>query len=168
MAIEENSPQEPINKGLESAGAQAFETNNILAKAGSFIWHLAQMILVMEAGMMVYMRLIRPLLTTTAFSDTLSRHPLISYWLMVISMALPMIALMRLLHKSTWGYSLGMTIGMVAPLAALTVLVLCNLVSIHILFAISDPLMFMAMAVFMIVRPHTHAHASCQPACHMV
>lgn len=47
---------------------------------------------------------------------------------------------------------------MVAPIAALTVLVLCYLIPSHILYVIGDPVMFLAMAVFMLYRPHEHGH----------
>ncbi len=121
-----------------------------VAIVGSFIWHLAQMIIVMEAGMMVYMRLIRPLLAPTAFFVLINRYPLISYWLMVVSMVLPMIALMRVHHKSTWDYTLGMTMAMIAPVAALTLLVQSTLIPIQILFGFGDPVMFVTMAVYMV------------------
>jgi hypothetical protein len=133
----------------------------------NFIWHLAQMIAVMEAGMIVYMRLIRPLLAPTAFSTLTTRYPLFSYWMMVVSMALPMVALMRLYHRSSWSYSLRMTFVMVMPIAALTVMVLCTLIPIHTMYAIGDPLMYLTMAAYMLVRPHEHAHSGHQSACHM-
>src|SRR5512136_2005909 len=97
----------------------------IVAKVGSFLWHLVQMVLVMEAGMMVYHKLIMPRLAPFGFHRLMMAQPLFCYWLMVASMTLPMIALMRWYHKSTWCYTLEMTAVMLAPLAALSVLVAC-------------------------------------------
>jgi hypothetical protein len=137
---------------------QAFNLQSQMVKVGTFIWHLAQMILVMEAGMMGYMRLIRPLLTSTPVSWIFSRFPLISYWVMVVSMVLPMLALMRLYHQSTWGYSLGMTLIMVAPTTALTILVVCSLIPIHTLYAWGDPLMYLAMTAYMLFHLKFDSH----------
>jgi hypothetical protein len=137
-------------------------------QAGQLLWHFAQMVLVMEAGMMIYHKLLLPLLAGTSFATLTHAYPLFGYWMMVVSMTLPMLALMRLYHRSTWRYSLGMTGTMLVPLAALTVLVLCYVLPIHTLYGISDPLMFLAMAAFMLVRPahHNHAHAEHQDSCH--
>lgn len=139
---------------------------NLISKAGAFLWHFAQMVLAMEAGMMVYHKLIMPLLAPIGFHSLMLAHPLFSYWLMVASMTLPMLTLMRWYHKSTWRYSLGMTGVMLAPLAALTVLVLCDLCPIHILHGFGDPLMFLAMAIFMLVRPVQHTHVGQAQPCH--
>jgi hypothetical protein len=147
---------------------QMVRIGGIAAKVGQFLWHLVQMILVMEAGMMVYMRLIWPLLAHTAYATLTDRYPLFGYWMMVVSMAMPMIALMSLYHRSSWGYTLGMTFTMIAPPAALTVLVLCTLIPDHILYAIGDPMMFVAMAAYLLFRPHGHVHSVHQPACHTV
>ena len=48
-------------------------------------------------------------------------------------------------------------VAVVAPLAALSVLVLCGVCSVHILHAFGDTLMYSAMAVFMLVCP-AHRH----------
>lgn len=136
------------------------------SKVGRFLWHLIQMILVMEAGMMVYHKLVMPFLAPLGFHTFMMAHPLGCYWLMVASMTLPMIAFMRSYQKSTWRYSLEMTASMLAPLAALTVLVLCDLCPIHILHGFGDPLMFLAMAVFLLFRPAQHTHGMQAQACH--
>jgi hypothetical protein len=85
--------------------------------------------------------------------------------MMVVSMVLGMIALMSY-HRSTWRYGLEMTIAMIAPLAALTGMVLCSWLPIHTLFALGDPLMFLAMAAFMLFRPYEHTHGGLEHACH--
>lgn len=141
-------------------------TNILTSKAGRFIWHLAQMILVMEGGMMIYHLLLWPVLAPTGFSTLTKEYPLFGYWMMVASMTLPMIALMRGYHRSTWRYCLEMSGAMLAPLAALTVLVLCSLVPIQTLYGFGDPLMILAMAAFMLFRPGHHAHSGHEQACH--
>src|SRR5512142_1634846 len=144
---------------MTTLGKATTDGTKMSAKVKSFFWHLAQMILVMGLGMMIYHKLVLPLLEPYGYTEFTDKYPLFGYWMMVISMTLPMLALMRLYHKSTWRYSLGMTFTMLAPLAALTVLVVCSLLPMHALYGIGDPLMIVAMAVFLIVRPHQHAHA---------
>ena len=100
-------------------------TAGIAVKVGRFLWHLVQMVLAMEAGMMVYHLLLWPVLAPTGYGALTSAYPLFGYWMMLVSMVLGMIALMRF-HRSNWRYILEMTIAMLAPLAVLTVLVLCS------------------------------------------
>ncbi len=138
----------------------------LAVKVGQYLWHYVQMVLVMEAGMMIYHKLIMPRLAPLGFHIFMMVHPLFSYWLMVASMVLPMIALMRLYHKSTWRYTLEMTTVMIAPLAVLSVLVLCDLYPIHILHGFGDPLMFLAMAAYLLFRPGQHSHGGQTQACH--
>jgi hypothetical protein len=135
-------------------------------KAGNFLWHLLQMILVMEAGMMVYHKLIMPLLMPLGFHALMRANPLYGYWIMVASMTLPMIALMRWFHKSSWRYTLEMTAFMLAPLAALSLLVACNLCSFQVLQGFGDPLMYLAMTAFLLLRPAQHNHGGQVQACH--
>jgi hypothetical protein len=138
---------------------------NLTSKAGPFLWHFAQMVLAMEAGMMIYHKLLWPLLEPTRFAALTDKYPLLGYWMMVISMAFGMLVLMRY-HKSTWRYCMEMTGAMFVPLVALTALVLFELCPAHILYGFGDPLMFLAMAAFMIIRPMKHAHVEDQHACH--
>ncbi|HEX8990168.1 MAG TPA: hypothetical protein VF784_00690 [Anaerolineales bacterium] len=151
---------------LNSVSAAPRTFDGFAKQAGGFLWHFTQMVLAMEAGMMIYHKLIMPPLMGTGFGRLLRAYPLFGYWMMVLSMVLPMLALMVIYHRSTWQYCLGMTGAMVAPLAALTVLVLCSLCPMHILYGIGDPLMFAAMAVFMLVRPAHHTHTAHPGSCH--
>jgi hypothetical protein len=141
-------------------------TNILTSKAGRFIWHLVQMILAMEGGMMIYHLLLWPVLAPRGLSALTNAIPMIGYWMMLASMTLPMIALMRGYHRSTWRYCLEMTIAMLAPLAVLTVLVLCHLLPIQTLYGIGDPVMFLAMAAYMLYRPHQHTHSGNEHAGH--
>jgi hypothetical protein len=125
---------------------------------GRFLWHLLQMILAMEAGMAIYHLLLHTVLAGTAYAALTDASPLFGYWMMVASMALPMIALMRAYHKSSWRSCNEMTIAMLVPPAALTVLVICDLIPIQTLQALGDPLMILAMAADMLYRRGEHAH----------
>jgi hypothetical protein len=51
-----------------------------------------------------------------------------------------------------------MTVAMLAPLAVLTVLVLCAVLPIRTLYGFGDPVMFVAMAAYLLYRPHGHVH----------
>lgn len=133
------------------------QTQRLAAKAGRFLWHFVQMVLAMEVGMMIYHKLLWPLLAPTGFPGLIELYPLIGYWVMVVFMVLGMIALMCY-HRSTWRYCLDMTITMLTPLAVLTVLVLCHMLPIQTLYGIGDPVMFLAMAAYMVYRPHQHMH----------
>lgn len=142
------------------------QTRNLALKAGRCLWHFAQMVVVMEAGMLVYHRLIMPLLAPFGLRALMMAQPLFCYWLMVASMTLPMIALMRIYHKATWRYTLEMTASMLAPVAVLWVLVLCALCPTDVLYAVGDPLMYVAMAAFLLFRPAQHTHGERTQACH--
>ncbi len=145
--------------------AGGIELRGRAAGVARFLWHFLQMALAMGLGMMVYHALLRPLLYRTPYAPLTDAFPMIGYWGMVISMVLGMLALMLYQH-STARYCLQMTAAMVAPIAALTVLVLCSLIPGHILYAAGDPLMLLAMAAFMLYRPHEHAHGSHEHAGH--
>jgi hypothetical protein len=131
----------------------------IPGSVGGFLWHFVQMVLAMEAGMMIYHMFIWPLLAGTSYAALTKAYPLFGYWMMAVSMALGMLALM-LYHRSTWRYCGEMTIAMLAPVAALTVLVLCSLIPIQLLYGLGDPVMILAMAAYMLYCPHEHAHSA--------
>src|SRR5262249_52753127 len=119
---------------------------------------LLQMVLAMEAGMAVYHLLLGTVLAGTGYAALTAARPLFGYWMMALSMALPMIALMRYYHKSSWRSCNEMTIVMFVPPAALTALVLSGLIPIETLQALGDPLMILAMAADMLFRRDEHAH----------
>src|SRR6266498_1022765 len=82
---------------------------SVAASVGGFLWHLLQMVLAMEVGMAVYHLLLGTVLTGTGYAALTREYRLFGYWMMVVSMALPMIALMRYYHKSNWRYCGAMT-----------------------------------------------------------
>jgi putative intracellular protease/amidase len=127
------------------------------ASVGRFVWHLLQMVLAMEAGMAIYHLLLHTALAGTAFAALVGARPLLDYWLMVASMTIPMIALMRYLHKSTWRACAEMTLVMLVPPAVLTMLTQSDLIAVGTLQALGDPLMILAMAADMLYRRDEHA-----------
>lgn len=135
------------------------------SKAGRFLWHFLQMAIAMELGMMVYHKLLAPILEQTPYGPWTDAYPILGYWGMVSSMVLGMLALM-VYQKATGRHCLEMSLAMVAPIAALTVLVLCSVIPSHILYATGDPLMYVAMVIYMLYRPHNHAHGAQEMACH--
>jgi hypothetical protein len=144
---------------------RSFPLRSTAGNVGRFLWHFLQMVLAMEVGMILYHKLLYPLLALTGFGTLTDTYPLFGYWMMLISMALGMIVLMRF-HKSSWRYCMEMAGAMLVPLVALTALVLFELCPAHILYGFGDPLMFLAMAAFMIIRPAKHAHHGEEPSCH--
>jgi hypothetical protein len=161
----ENETMNTSAKSTQIESHVRHPTPGLAAKVGQFLWHLVQMILAMEAGMMVYHLLLWPLLAQTRYGTLTKAYPLFGYWIMLVSMVLGMLALMCI-HRFNWRYILEMTIAMLAPLAALTVLVLCYVLPIHTLFGMGDPVMILAMTAFMLFRPHEHAHSGYEQACH--
>lgn len=139
----------------------------VAASVGGFLWHFLQMVLAMEVGMIVYHKLAWPLLAQTLYADWTDAYPLVGYWMMVAFMALGMLALM-FYHRSSARYCFEMTGAMLAPIVALTVLVLCSLIPSHVLYGIGDPVMFVAMAAFMLYGPHDHAHHAHEQSRHPV
>ena len=139
---------------------QKLQIQNVAGSAGRFLWHVVQMVLVMEAGMMVYHLLLSTVLAGTGYAGLTSAYPLFGYWMMIVSMTLPMIALMRYYHNSNWRTCGEMTFAMLAPLAALTGLVLCYLIPNHTLYSTGEIAMLVAMAAYMLYRRDEHSHGT--------
>jgi hypothetical protein len=144
---------------------RSFPLRSTAVNVGRFLWHFLQMVIAMEVGMILYHKLLYPLLAPTGYGVLTDKYLLFGYWMMLISMALGMVVLMRF-HKSSWRYCMEMTGAMFVPLVALTALVLLELCPAHILYGFGDPLMFLAMAAFMIIRPAKHAHQAEEQSCH--
>lgn len=140
---------------------------SVRTKVAAFLWHLIQMIIAMEAGMAVYHLLLGTLLAQTGYAALIKADPLFGYWMMVVSMTLPMIGLMRF-QRSSWRHCIEMTVAMVAPSAVLTLLVLVGSISFGLLSGAGDPAMYLAMTAYMLYRRDehgAHGHGSPQHAC---
>lgn len=145
---------------LRSAGALGMfqpRWRGALRKVGSYLWHLLQMVIAMEVGMFAYHLLASTVLARTDYAALTDAYPYVGYSAMVASMVVGMVAFM-LWQRSTWRYCVEMSLVMVAPLVVLAALVVWALMPIRILYSLGDPLMIVAMAVYMLLRPHQHAH----------
>lgn len=71
-------------------------------------------------------------------------------------MVVPMVAFMRIYHKSTWRVCAEMTAVMVVPLAVLRLLVLSEVVPLETFLEIDDPLMILAMAAYLLYKQSSH------------
>lgn len=119
------------------------------AKVKSFVWHLIQMIVAMEIGMMLYMLFVNQL-APTSYRTSIVDYPIFGYWIMMIAMTAPMIVLMRY-HKYAWRCCIEMTSTMLAPVALLTALTLFSAISFQIFHSVGGILMNLGMVVYMIV-----------------
>jgi hypothetical protein len=136
--------------------AEVQEDRRIVAvrKVGGFLLRLLQMVVVMEGGMAVYGLLAHTALAKTGYAALTNAYPIIGYLTMEVSMVAPVLPLMRFWHKSPWSYALQMSAVMLAPVAALTALVLSHVIPMKILYGFGDPGMLLAMVVCMLVlRP---------------
>ena len=120
-------------------------------KIKSFIWHLFQMIVAMEIGMILYHAVFVNLLAPASYKEFVLVKPLFDYWIMMVAMTLPMIALMRY-HKFDWHYCAGMTAAMLAPVVLLTALVFIGLIPLTTLKGFGMTLMMLGMAFYMFLR----------------
>ena len=125
--------------------------SNRAAKIKSFIWHLFQMVIAMEIGMMLYHGVFVNQLAPISYKFVTIAYPLFDYWMMMIAMTLPMIGLMRY-HKYDWWYCVGMTTAMLAPVALLTALLWVGLISMMALKILGNIAMYLGMVIYMLVR----------------
>lgn len=122
------------------------------AKIKSFVWHLFQMIVAMQVGMMLYMLFLNQLAPASYRAATVA-YPLLDFWMMMMAMTVPMIVLMRY-HKYDWRYCIGMTIAMLAPVVLLTALTQFDVISICSLHCNGQTVMVLGMAFYMYYRRH--------------
>jgi hypothetical protein len=128
------------------------------------LWLLLQMVLAMNAGMVLYHFLLHGVLMGTAAGTLLHHSPRLDYWMHIASMVIPMLVLMRVYHKSTWRASAEMTVAMLVPAAILKVLVLGDVVPFETFLELDDPLMIVAMAAYLLYRPSDHGPGRRTPA----
>ena len=99
---------------------------SLASKGRRFLWHWVQVVLAMEAGMILYHLILGKVLAGTGFAALIQGNRLFGLVIMIVFITLGMIALLRF-RRSAWRYSLKMTIVVIAPLAVLTVLVVMAL-----------------------------------------
>jgi len=139
--------QKSVASQTEDCNVQATDAG-LSARIKSLAWHLFQMIIAMEIGMIIYHVVFVNLLALTSYKAFVLANPLFDYWMMMVAMTLPMSFLMRR-HKYDWHYCAGMTVAMLAPVLMLTVFVLVGLISLMILNGGGMALMILSMALYM-------------------
>ena len=127
-------------------------------------WLLLQMILAMHAGMALYHLLLHTVLAETSYAHLMHHRPVLDYWMTVVSMVIPMVAWMRVCHKSSWRACGEMTLVMLVPPAVLKLFVLGEMVPLVTFLEIDDPLMILAMAAYLLFAPSTHGPGRLTPA----
>ena len=156
-------------KEMEMAGHVMVHHGTNWSKVKSFVGHLLQMVLAMEAGMVIYHTILRSFFVPT-YNTLTHTYPVLGYSLMVVAMVIPMVALMRFYHKSAWRYCLEMSGAMVVPIVPLVIMVQVGLLPSSLIqgCGVGDPLMILAMAGFMLLRPaHNHGtHGGSKSNCH--
>ena len=126
----------------------------------SFLWHLFQIIVAMEFGMTLYHGAFVNQLAPESYKAFTLANPLFDYWMMMISMILPMICLMRY-HRYDWRYCTWMTIVMLAPVALLTALMWIGLISMMTLRIAGNITMNLGMVIYMLLaEKNARAHAA--------
>ena len=129
----------------------------------NFLWHFVQMVLVMNAGMMVYHLLYALLAAPLGVEAALRPYPAIRHLMMDLSMVVPMVALMRY-QRAGWQYNFEMVAAMMAgPL----VFVACWQLGLHqyvpglsaqMLGILAEVSMYLGMLAAMLYRRDAHAH----------
>jgi uncharacterized protein YjeT (DUF2065 family) len=147
-----------ISHQVESQHSHHHLQPNRAVKIKSFLWHLFQMIVAMETGMVLYHGVFVNQLVPMSYKFATIAYPLFDYWMMMISMILPMICLMRY-HRYDWRYCIGMTIAMLAPVALFTMLMWIGLISMMTLRIAGSITMNLGMVIYMLLaeknaRPH--------------
>jgi hypothetical protein len=131
---------------------------------GQWLRHLAEMVVAMYAGMLVYMALVRPMLMGIGLAGLVAGD--LSYSWMIAFMVAPMVALMRFQGHS-WRMTDEMAVGMVAPVIVCFGLVrlgICPLVPFltwltpKSVYLAAHDAMLLGMIAVLVVRRGMYAH----------
>jgi YHS domain-containing protein len=124
-----------------------------LKAPGRFVLHFVEMWIAMLAGMLVFM----------AVPGVIALPSLLHQVGMAVAMTVPMVGWMRIRGHS-WRHGIEMSIGMLAPWAAVLILVGLGADQVFPWLAKADgAAMLLGMLAVMLLRPHHYAH---QHACH--
>lgn len=152
--------QSSVARRAESQHSHHRLQSNRAAKIKFFLWHLFQMIVAMQIGMTLYHGAFVNQLAPLSYKFATIAYPLFDYWMMMISMILPMICLMRY-HRYDWRICAGMIISMLAPVALLTMLMWMGLISMMMLRIAGNITMNLGMVIYMLfAEKSARAHAA--------
>jgi flagellar biosynthetic protein FliP len=117
---------------------------------GRFAFHFVEMCIAMMAGMVVYM----------AIPGVMALPPALHQLGMAVAMTLPMVGWMRV-RGHGWRHGIEMSIGMLAPWAAVLGLVALGAANALPWLAQADgAAMLLGMLAVMLLRPGHHAHGA--------
>ena len=141
----------------------------VIADGGRLLLHLAEMLVAMMAGMVLFHGLIQAILAPRGYAAALDPGTDLHTMGMAVFMTLPMVAWMRV-RGHGWRIGAEMAAAMLVPMAA--VVVLCRLgadVSLPWLPQASSPAMYLGMLAAMVYRREHylgHHHHSMGPQAH--
>ena len=114
--------------------------------------HLLEMLLAMEAGMVIFHLLANQIPATSSLAPVADSETVLHNVVMDVFMMVPMLAWM-ILRGHGWRHSLEMGVAMLAPIAAINLL--CNLGAVEYLpwlAGVSGPAMYLGMLTAMFYR----------------
>ena len=125
---------------------------NLASKVGRFLLHLLEMLLAMEAGMIVFHLLANQIPATSSLATVTDNETVLHNVVMDVFMTVPMLTWM-ILRGHGWRHSLEMGVAMLAPVAVINLL--CSLGAVEYLpwlAGAGGPAMYLGMLAAMIYR----------------
>lgn len=132
--------------------AQVPNRRKLASKVGRFLLHLLEMLLAMQAGMILFHLLENQIPATSSLAAVADSETVVHNVVMDIFMTVPMLAWM-LLRGHGWHHSLEMAFAMLAPTAVINLL--CSLGAVEYLpwlAEVSGPAMYIGMLGAMLYR----------------
>lgn len=137
---------------MEAMQAQVPNRGKPASKVGRFLLHLLEMLLAMEAGMIIFHLLENQIPATSSLAAVADSKTIVHKVVMDIFMTVPMLAWM-ILRGHGWRHSLEMGFAMLAPVAVINLL--CSLGAVEYLpwlAEASGPAMYFGMLGAMLYR----------------
>jgi len=150
MTALENTSHE--HEQIGARPAQDLRKHSPASKVGRFLLHLLEMLLAMEAGMVVFHLLANQIPATSSLAPVANRETVLHNVVMDVFMTVPMLTWM-ILRGHGWHHSLEMGVAMLAPIAAVNLL--CSLGVVEYLpwlTKASGPAMYLGMLAAMLYR----------------
>lgn len=140
------------HRRTEAMQALVPNRRNLASKVGRFLLHLLEMLLAMEAGMVVFHLLANQIPATSSLATVADNETVLHNVVMDVFMTVPMLVWM-ILRGHGWRHSLEMGVAMLAPIAVINLL--CSLGVVEYLpwlTEASGPAMYLGMLAAMLYR----------------
>lgn len=137
---------------MEAMQAQVPNRRDQATNVGRFLLHLLEMLLAMQAGMVIFHLLVNQIPATSSLAVVVDSETVVHNVVMDVFMTVPMLAWM-ILRRHGWRYSLEMGLAMLAPVAVINLL--CSLGAVEYLpwlAGASGPAMYFGMLGAMLYR----------------